>query len=519
MDLLLLGSRYFQEALTGLGHRVVHFKGDGRPDPHLPEVLAGLSFRPQAVVLTDDLGRRVLPTGLEGVDLPKVWYGVDGPINFFWHKHWAALFDLVLIDQKQSARQVEAYAARPVLWLPVAVDTAVYQGRPGRKACDLAFVGVINPKVRPKRSRILDRLARRFHVVVAGGRQGRWVSPGEAGALYRSARIVLNENLFPGVTTRMFEATAAGSFLLTEGGAEGLGEIFRPGREMDVYGPEDLVEKVAYYLGHEKEREEAAARGRAKTLAGHDIRHRAGFLVEKIEGLPPGAGSVDEGLRCREQGKALFLVGLRWPGHDGPGRRRRAETMLARAVALGAGDPETFLYLGQAAWLRRDFQQARSLFFTAAEAGSVRAALALGHLAAAGPAAALFQKAALRAGFDFPTSFGPAGSLTADQHYLLGRTLEARGHGLCPGFSRYGLAPLFWTALEHYRTALETDPGHVPTLKALGELLCAHGAFVEAQEFMARAAGLAPDELDLAAAAARTARRGYFSEEEARKVA
>ncbi|MDY6850669.1 MAG: glycosyltransferase, partial [Thermodesulfobacteriota bacterium] len=274
MDFLLLGSNYFQKSLIRQGHGVI-WAGD-HPDCDLclplsrldlPHILAKLSFSPQAVILTDDLGRRVWPTGLEKTSALKVWYAVDGPINYFWQKHYAPLFDLVLADQKDCAERLGRLYSSKVHWLPVGVDTKIYAGPPEKKTHDLGFVGVVNGKVRPKRSRIINLLKHRYRLCASGGRRDEWVSPKEAALLYRRSRLVLNENLFDGVTTRIFEAMASGTMLLTEAGGNGLTDLFIPGEDLACYGPENLIELTDFYLADEEERERVAARGRDKVLA------------------------------------------------------------------------------------------------------------------------------------------------------------------------------------------------------------------------------------------------------------
>lgn len=64
-----------------------------------------------------------------------------------------------------------------------------------------------------------------------------------------------------GVNLRIFEALAAGCFLLTDYCDE-LKDLFRLGEEIESYGSsEELAEKVDYYLKHEEQRKAIAARG------------------------------------------------------------------------------------------------------------------------------------------------------------------------------------------------------------------------------------------------------------------
>ena len=206
MYILCLGSEYFHDAFTSHGHRVLappH--ADGFP---LADFYHNLVDRPDVVVYTDHLGQHAWPQGLEELDIPKIYYAVDTPINFWWQKHFAQIFDLCYVDQKPYVDQLTAYGL-DARWLPVAVSAGAYQQAKVEaepKIYDFGFVGVLDDKVRPKRGRLVKQLSSRFSLKSLGARQDGWVGPDESAALYRQSRLILNENLFPGVTTRMFEA-------------------------------------------------------------------------------------------------------------------------------------------------------------------------------------------------------------------------------------------------------------------------------------------------------------------------
>lgn len=67
-----------------------------------------------------------------------------------------------------------------------------------------------------------------------------------------------------GIPLRVMDVLACGGFLLTNYQSE-IAEYFDDGKELVVYfNQEDMLEKVEYYLDHEKERLEIAANGRNK---------------------------------------------------------------------------------------------------------------------------------------------------------------------------------------------------------------------------------------------------------------
>ena len=93
---------------------------------------------------------------------------------------------------------------------------------------------------------------------------------------YSAARIAFNRSIRNDVNMRVFEAVACGSLLMTNDLSDnGLAELFRDGVHLATYRePEDLIDKLAYYLEREPIRERIAAAGRAEAIAKHTYAHR-----------------------------------------------------------------------------------------------------------------------------------------------------------------------------------------------------------------------------------------------------
>ena len=136
--------------------------------------------------------------------------------------------------------------------------------------------------------------------------------------IYSASRIVFNRSIRNDVNMRVFEALACGSLLVTNDLADnGQDELFQDGVHLATYrDPEELLEKVAYYLAHEEEREPIAAAGRAEALARHTYRHRMERLLAEAGGKLGGWRDASGGLERR----AIFGcgdadVGVRSDGH------------------------------------------------------------------------------------------------------------------------------------------------------------------------------------------------------------
>ncbi len=81
---------------------------------------------------------------------------------------------------------------------------------------------------------------------------------------------------------RLYEATGVGTLLITDA-KDNLASLFEPGKEVVAYhSPEEAIEVIEYYLGHEEERNAIAKAGQARTLREHTYRHRMEEFVDIV---------------------------------------------------------------------------------------------------------------------------------------------------------------------------------------------------------------------------------------------
>ncbi len=116
----------------------------------------------------------------------------------------------------------------------------------------------------------------------------RWLSPAEMIEVYARSKINLciNNNItgVENIKGRNFEVPGCGGFLLS-GPARNLEEYFEIGKEVVFYkDPDDLVEKVRYYLEHEDEREAIAQAGYERVLRDHTYEKRFQEIFSIITG-------------------------------------------------------------------------------------------------------------------------------------------------------------------------------------------------------------------------------------------
>jgi spore maturation protein CgeB len=134
---------------------------------------------------------------------------------------------------------------------------------------------------------------------------GRWMGPAETCAVYNGAKIVINMHrahddetfnnnsaAVPALSPnpRTFEIAACASLQLTDV-RDDLVSFYTPGLEIVTYSsPQELIEKIEYYLNHEQERKEIAMRGMYRTMRDHTYAHRLdrmlSILFPEIPVLP-----------------------------------------------------------------------------------------------------------------------------------------------------------------------------------------------------------------------------------------
>ncbi|MFO0755028.1 MAG: glycosyltransferase [Byssovorax sp.] len=106
----------------------------------------------------------------------------------------------------------------------------------------------------------------------------------EKSAAMRAAKIALNTNQFAelgGVNKRSFELGAMGAFHLTDGPR--IEDYYVPGEECATFhGPDELLEKVRYYLPRAEERAAIARRGLARAWRDHTYHTRLNECFERI---------------------------------------------------------------------------------------------------------------------------------------------------------------------------------------------------------------------------------------------
>ena len=113
------------------------------------------------------------------------------------------------------------------------------------------------------------------------------VRPGEdATVVYMGSKINLNislKGIEGGTIQRIMDVMGAGGFMLTNYCVE-TAELFEEDKEIVMYKtPEELFEKVEYYLQHDREREQIAKAGNAKVIECYTYEKKLRHLLDWVE--------------------------------------------------------------------------------------------------------------------------------------------------------------------------------------------------------------------------------------------
>jgi hypothetical protein len=304
-----------RRALPGWLHRVAApFKPALRPlarkvglSPKLEEAAAKIllaqveDFRPDLILNQDvfhvdtSLMRRI-----KSIANPIVvgQIGIEPPRGEDW-----AVYDLIISQLPKTVTAFRALGIRSevnhLAFEPGVLDALPPAAEPD---VDVSFVGSVSPDHR-QRIALLEAVAQRYdlklwgtlpHSLPASSPLHRCFQGEVWGAdMYqtlRRSRITLNSHIDlagrEAGNMRLFEATGAGAFLLTDF-KDNLDTLFAPDQEVAAWRSiDDCLKAIEHYLNHDTDRTRISRAGQAKTLAMHTYRHRAteilGF-VEKIQ--------------------------------------------------------------------------------------------------------------------------------------------------------------------------------------------------------------------------------------------
>lgn len=239
-----------------------------------------------------------------------VWFA-DDPYFTDKTKKYALLYDYVFTHEQAAVPYYMSIGCEKVFYLPLAANPAIFQPRQvdATYHSDICFIGTgfsnrislfnhIIPYLPDKKIFLAGALWNSLHDYSSLKKNIRLhgVSPEESVRYYNGAKIVinlhrdpyggLNSDGVPGhsINPRTYEIAASGGFQLTDIRND-LSQLYTPGFDIETFSSAmDLVNKIKYYLNHEREREQIALRSLKTTFEQHTYVTRISSLLRAIFG-------------------------------------------------------------------------------------------------------------------------------------------------------------------------------------------------------------------------------------------
>ncbi len=255
------------------------------PNQELRAILPD-GWNPDLVVAIAN-GSVSLQPNMDGIACPKAYITVDtwqSISDYVECQH----YDFVFPVQKTSVDYLRAVGGSNVFWLPLGCNPAAHYPVDAPRDRDVAFAGSVMLPVHQQRYDLLQQLEATFSTHMASR-----VFRDELCRTIARGKLVFNHSAVHEVNMRVFEVMAMGRPLITNRESErnGLTDLFEDGKHLILYdGPEDLIEKVRYYLDHDEEREAIAQAGYALATTKHRYLDRIDTLLAIVAERVPSFG-------------------------------------------------------------------------------------------------------------------------------------------------------------------------------------------------------------------------------------
>ncbi len=284
MKVLLLNQDWFADELRSLGFEVKtagfafanHLEHTvSLPMLHIDRLIQTIpgDFVPDCIVSFDN-SAPITFSGLEEINIPTIFYGVDAQHHFALHRYLNEVFDYAFTAQKDFIPFYHEWEQQ-VEWMPLWASRYI-EPNYDNKEYGAVFIGTLNKELNPERVTFFEALGEKASVLCTTG--GFW-------EFFPKSEIVINQTVKLDLNFRVFEAMMSGSLLLTEYSQNGLLELFEEGKHLVTYqknNVEQAAELIAYYTSHPEEARKIGGAGRELILEKHTPMARAMRLAEVI---------------------------------------------------------------------------------------------------------------------------------------------------------------------------------------------------------------------------------------------
>ena len=317
-------TEYIENAIKALGHDLVAFDDRQHIVPgrlrhhigwlnqidlnHINRSLISLAQETRPDLLIVAGGHRLTARTVQQLTdkgiIAALWT-IDAPRNFQPIIDTSPFYHHIFCQGTEAIKLLNTAGIKGAHWLPMACDPDLHRSvelsteTKKQYGNDLVFVG----SYYPNRAELFQKLTD-FDLGIWGPGweklksdsplrrflKKEQVKPETWLKIYSAGKIVLAthyqdpENRFPvyQASPRIFEALACGAFVITDNQRDVI-LLFKGGEHLVYYdNPDDLIEKIKYYLNHPSERERIALQGREEVLKNHTYEHRIEKLLSVV---------------------------------------------------------------------------------------------------------------------------------------------------------------------------------------------------------------------------------------------
>lgn len=224
----------------------------GLPNIHVDPLRQPIPNGADLYVLVDD----GFDYGIKGEAGRLAYWAIDTHVTMDQCIRKSQYADFVFAAQESGTKPLMEAINKPVWWLPLACDSTLHS-IPGEKVYDVCFVGNAYPGVMTKRINMLDALFRKFPNFFYGQCYFK-----EMAEVYGKSKLIFNCSLSGDVNMRVYEAMCSG--VLVTDNVPSLAALGIDQTNCIIYDNEkDMLDKVAYFLEHDAEREAIAKNAQA----------------------------------------------------------------------------------------------------------------------------------------------------------------------------------------------------------------------------------------------------------------
>lgn len=244
------------------------------------------------------------PRGFENLKCPSIAYLIDVHRGLEERLEFGKFFDFIFLAQKDYLPFFKNAGFKHVYWLPFGCDPSLYPLFPCERNLDVAFVGQMDMKG-SRRQSILARVLPKFST----NDYLHFYSPIKMAEIYSRAKIVFNVSIGGDLNMRIFEAMASGALLVTDRIQNGMDDLFQEGVHFVGYSDcDEAIEKIRFYLLHEKERNHIASTAKELVLSKHTYAHRWNDIKLTLEGNCQNRFAPIRSFSSRDSAKAYIKI-------------------------------------------------------------------------------------------------------------------------------------------------------------------------------------------------------------------